>query len=141
MIITKTFNMLFVDDSVTFRDNNVAKLAEEGFVVTEADSEKQAMELIDTKKFDIVLTDLVMDNPDSGFSLAFHIKKKYPDMPIIIVSTANSKFGLDFSMSSESERRWMKCDAMLPKPIRFEQLLAEAYRLLGVESAHHNAHH
>jgi CheY-like chemotaxis protein len=82
-----------------------------------------------------------MDHPDSGFTLAYHIKKKSPDTPVIIVSTANSKFGLDFSTSSESERRWMKCDAMLPKPIRFEQLLAETYRLLGVETNHHNGHH
>ena len=136
----KTYNMLFVDDSATFRDNNVAQLLEEGFNVTEADSEKKALELIDSNEFDIVVTDLVMDHPDSGFILAYHIKKKYPDVPIIIVSTANSKYGLNFSMSSESERHWMKCDAMLPKPIRFEQLLAEAYRLLGVET-HHNSHH
>jgi CheY-like chemotaxis protein len=141
MSITKTFNMLFVDDSESFRDNNVAQLIEEGFNVTEADSEKHAMELIETNQYDIVVTDLVMDNPDSGFTLAYHIKKRYPGTPVIIVSTANSKFGLDFSMSSESERRWMKCDAMLPKPIRFEQLLAEAYRLLGIETNHHNGHH
>lgn len=141
MTLTKIFKMLFVDDSAVFRDNNVAKLIEEGFLVTEAESEAQAMELVDKDKFDIIVTDLVMDNPDSGFSLAYHIKKKYPNIPIIIVSTANSKFGLDFSMSSESERRWMKCDAMLPKPIRFEQLLAECYNLLGVESPHHNSHH
>ena len=140
MIATETFRMLFVDDSVNFRDNNIAKLIDEGFDVTEADSEKKAMELIASQKFDIVVTDLVMDHPDSGFTLAYHIKKKYPDTPIIIVSTANSKFGLDFSVSSESERHWMKCDAMLPKPIRFEQLLAEAYRLLGVETNHHSHH-
>ena len=140
MPLTKTFKMLFVDDSVTFRDNNVAKLKAEGFLVTEAESEAQAMELVDQDKFDIIVTDLVMDNPDSGFSLAHHIKKKYPDIPIIMVSTANSKFGLDFSMSSESERRWMKCDAMLPKPMRFEQLLAECQRLLGIEPPH-NGHH
>jgi len=140
MIATETFRMLFVDDSVNFRDNNIAKLIDEGFDVTEADSEKKAMELIASQKFDIVVTDLVMDHPDSGFTLAYHIKKRYPDTPIIIVSTANSKFGLDFSVSSESERHWMKCDAMLPKPIRFEQLLAEAYRLLGVETNHHSHH-
>ena len=136
----QTFTLLFVDDSVTFRDNNVTKLIDAGFNVTEAASEKHAMELIETQQFDIVVTDLVMDHPDSGFVLAHHIKKKYPKIPIIIVSTANSKFGLDFSMSSESERHWMKCDAMLPKPIRFEQLLAEAYRLLGVETNHNHSH-
>ena len=141
IMTTNKFNMLFVDDSAAFRDDNVAKLIEEGFHVTEAESEKKAMELIETEQFDIVVTDLVMDHPDSGFTLAYHIKKKSPNVPVIIVSTANSKFGLDFSMSSESERHWMKCDAMLPKPIRFEQLLAEAYRLLGVETNHHNSHH
>jgi len=136
--MTKPFTMLFVDDSASFRDNNVARLIEEGFDVTEADGEKHAMELIETRQFDIVVTDLVMDHADSGFTLAWHIKKKNPDTPVIMVSTANSKFGLDFSVSSESERHWMKCDAMLPKPIRFEQLLAEAYRLLGVETHHHH---
>ena len=136
--MTKPFNMLFVDDNVASRDDHVAQLVAEGFDVTVADSEKQAMELIATKKFDIIVTDLGMEHPDSGFTLAHHAKKKYPATPIIIVSSANSKFGLDFSMSSESERRWMKCDAMLPKPFRFEQLLAETHRLLGVEAVHHH---
>jgi len=69
--------MLFVDDSVNFRDNNIAQLIDAGFNVTEADSEKKAMELIGTQKFGIVVTDLVMDHPDSGFILAYHIKRKY----------------------------------------------------------------
>jgi len=141
MILTKTFQLLFVDDDADFRAKHLQSLTDEGFVVTEAGSEKEALAILDSQKCDIVVADLIMENADSGFTLSYHIKKKFPDLPVILVSTANSKFDFDFSTSSESERRWMKCDAMLPKPIRFEQLLAEAHRLLGVESPQHDQHH
>ncbi|MDR1384680.1 MAG: response regulator [Planctomycetaceae bacterium] len=136
MTTTKTFEILFVDDNSDFRGTNIDRLAQEGFTVTAAAGAKEAGELIGTKNFDLIITDLEMENPDSGFTLAYHIKKQRPDLPIIIVSSANSKYGLDFSMSSESERRWMKCDALLPKPVRFEQLLSETNRLLGIETVH-----
>jgi len=136
MATTKTFKLLFVDDESEFRDFHREGLKKAGFEITEAENETEALGILQTEKFDIALIDLIMDNPDGGFTLAYHIKKDHPDLPVIMVSTANSKFGVEFSMDSESERRWMKCDDLLSKPVRTEQIVSKAYRLLGVTSEH-----
>ena len=74
--------------------------------------------------------DVMMENPDAGFTLCYHIRKKYPSVPVILVTSVNSETGLDFAMASDEERSWIKADAMLTKPIRFEQLKREIDRLL-----------
>lgn len=141
MATTKTFRLLFVDDEPEFRDFHREDLKEAGFDIVEAESESEATELLKSgEKFDIAVIDVIMDNPDGGFTLAYHVKKHFPDMPIILVSNANSKFGVEFSMDSEAERRWMKCDDLMSKPVRTEQLVSVAYRLLGVSNGH-NGHH
>ena len=144
MSLTQTFRLLFVDDEPEFRDFHREDLKESGFEIVEAESETEALELLQAgETFDIAVIDVIMDNPDGGFTLAYHIKKQFPEMPIILVSNANSKFGVEFSMDSEPERRWMKCDDLMSKPVRTEQLIAVAYRLLGVsnELNDHNGHH
>ncbi len=37
---------------------------------------------------------------------------------------------MDFDAATDEERSWIKADAMLAKPIRFEQLKREIDRLL-----------
>jgi hypothetical protein len=49
---------------------------------------------------------------------------------VILVTSVNSETGLGFGMATEEERSWIQADAMLAKPIRFEQLKSEIDRLL-----------
>ena len=72
----------------------------------------------------------MMEDPDAGFTLCHHIRKKDPTIPIILVTSVNSETGLDFDMATEEERSWIKADALLAKPIRFEQLKGAIDRLL-----------
>jgi len=82
---------------------------------------------------DIAVIDVMMDNPDSGFVLCYHIRKQDPTLPLILVTSVNSEAGLDFAMATEEERSWIKADALLSKPIRFEQLLGEINRVLAAK--------
>jgi hypothetical protein len=47
-----------------------------------------------------------------------------------LVTAVTSETGLEFDAATEEERSWVKADAMLAKPLRFEQLLAELRQLL-----------
>ena len=123
-------NILLVDDDPDFRQRAKQTLQEAGYSVTEAEGENQAYEIARSKKFDIAVVDLILENSDSGFSLSYHFKKNNPTMPIVMLSSSVSEFGIEFSLESASERSWIKADALLNKPIRTEQLLQAVRRLL-----------
>jgi CheY-like chemotaxis protein len=125
-------NILLIDDDSDFRSQAKEMFQHFGFIVTECEGEQQAYELAKNRAFDLAVIDLMMENSDSGFTLSHHFKKDYPKMPIVLLSSAASEMSIDFSMESASERSWIKADALLNKPIRFEQLLYETQRLLGV---------
>lgn len=126
-----SYQILLVDDDPDFRLHTKQLLQNAGFNVTEAEGEQQAYEMARRKKFDLAIIDLMMENTDSGFTLSYHFKKDYPDMRIVLVSSATSDMDIEFFMESAAERSWIKADAYLDKPIRFEQLLYAVQRLLG----------
>jgi len=123
-------NVLLVDDDPDFRQRAKQSLQDAGFSVTEAEGENLAYAVARTKRFDIAVIDLILENNDSGFSLSYHFKKDYPEMPIIMLSSSVSECGIEFSLESVSERSWIKADVLLNKPIRSEQLLQAVRRLL-----------
>ena len=123
-------NVLLVDDDPDFRQQVKLSLQNAGYNVTEAEGENQAYEIARNKRFDIAVVDLVLENSDSGFSLSYHFKKDYPSMPIVMLSSSVSDFGIEFSLASASERSWIKADVLLNKPIRAEQLLQAVRQLL-----------
>jgi CheY-like chemotaxis protein len=71
-----------------------------------------------------------MENPDAGFTLCYHIRKRDPSIPVILVTSVNSETGMEFATATDRERSWIKADALLAKPVRFEQLRREIDRLL-----------
>jgi CheY-like chemotaxis protein len=125
------YHILLVDDDPDFRLKMKQLLQSAGFAVTESESEQQAYELARRSKFDLAIVNLILENSDSGFTLCYHFKKDYPNMPLILLSSSTSDMAIEFSMESASERAWIKADTLLNKPIRFEQLLFGIQRLLG----------
>jgi len=124
-------NILLIDDDPDFRQQAKQSLQDAGYSVTEAEGENQAYEIAQNKKFDVAVVDLILENSDGGFSLSHHFKKNYPNMPIVLLSSSVSEYGIEFSLESASERSWIKADALLNKPIRAEQLLQAVRTLTG----------
>jgi CheY-like chemotaxis protein len=123
--------VLLVDDDSDFLYQQRLQLQAAGFTVVAAEGKGKAQEVLATQRPDLAVIDVMMEEPDAGFTLCHAIRKRYPSIPIILVTSINSETGLDFAMASEEERSWIKADAMLAKPIRFEQLKGEIDRLLG----------
>ena len=82
---------------------------------------------------DLVILDLMMERADGGFALSYRLKKRYPDVPVVMVTGVQHETGLDFTTDTAAERAWIKADAVLGKPVRFEQLKRELSRLLPRE--------
>jgi CheY-like chemotaxis protein len=72
----------------------------------------------------------MMENDDSGFILCYKMKRRYPDVPIIIATAVAAETGMTFGISTEQERKWIRADLYLEKGIRTDQLHKEILKLL-----------
>src|SRR5664280_1688807 len=122
--------VLLVDDDLDFLEQHKLLLLAKAFEVLTAESQAQAEKLLKTIRPDVAVLDLMLEHVDGGFALCYHIKKLDPKIPVILVTAVTSETSLAFDASTAEERRWVKADVLLPKPIRFEQLLREINRLL-----------
>ncbi len=77
--------ILLVDDDPLVLDGVSRQLEAHGFAVTQAASGKRALERLAVEHFDLVLTDLVMDEPN-GLDLLEHAKRRIPDTSVIILT-------------------------------------------------------
>jgi CheY-like chemotaxis protein len=123
--------ILLVDDDEDFLYQHRIQLEHAGFRVTTATSRAEAESLVDEATPDLAILDLMMERHDDGFVLSHHLKRKVPGLPVILVTAVTAETGMSFTPTSASERAWVGADAVLAKPIRFEQLRREVDRLLA----------
>jgi CheY-like chemotaxis protein len=122
--------ILLADDDQDFLYQTKLKVENMGFNTVTASSQKEAEKLLDNIKPDLAIFDLMMENEDSGFILSYRIKKKYPDVPVILATAVKSQTGRNFGITSEVDKRWIKADRYLDKDIRPDQLEREIKALL-----------
>ena len=78
-------SVLFVDDNQTLSRLSCDILRRQGYRAVPAFSAAEALQLLADDRFDLVVTDLRMDNMD-GLELARTIRDHDPFMPIIMVT-------------------------------------------------------
>jgi DNA-binding response OmpR family regulator len=122
---------LLIDDDPDFLAAAGAHLRSLGFGVVESTSVADGKHAFDAHRPDLAVVDLMLDEPDGGFVLCHLIKSAAPEVPVIVCSAVKSECGMDFDVKTEQERAWIKADACMAKPVRFEQLTGEIERLLG----------
>ena len=122
---------LVVDDDEDFVIQQKSALEKLGFTVTTASGRVDALEKLEQVKPDLAVVDLMMEEMDGGFVLAHQIKRRYPEARVILVTAVTGETGLQFDADGQGPRRWIKADAVLAKPVRFEQLKREIERVLA----------
>lgn len=122
---------LVVDDDPDFLFQEGRALERLGFDVTEATGRADAIGKLAALQPDLAVVDLMMEEKDGGFILAHHIKKVSPGTKIILVTAVTGETGLSFEVGEQGKRSWIKAEAILAKPIRFEQLEREVARVMA----------
>jgi DNA-binding response OmpR family regulator len=122
--------ILLVDDDEDYLFQTRMNIEQFGFRVITAESRADAEKLLDDLKPDLAIFDLMMESEDSGFVLAFKMKKKYPDVPVIIATAVTAETGMTFGVNSGEDRKWIKADLYIEKGIRADQLHREIIKLL-----------
>ena len=124
--------ILIVDDDMDYLLQTRIKVERFGFKVITAESQKEAEKIIEVTHPDLAIFDLMMENDDSGFILCYKLKRKYPEVPIIIATGVTAETGMLFDITGDDERKWIKADLFLDKGIRADQLQREINRLLKI---------
>ncbi|HOQ87004.1 MAG TPA: response regulator [Phycisphaerae bacterium] len=122
--------VLLVDDDPDFLMQQKVLLEQAGYNVLPAQGEAAAEEVLREHRPDLAVLDVMMEKMDGGFVLSHRIKKNDPSIPVILITSVSSETGIDFDTATAEERSWVKADALLSKPVRFEQLTREIDRLL-----------
>ncbi|MDP4281063.1 MAG: response regulator [Bacteroidota bacterium] len=124
-------NILLVDDDIDYLFQMRIRLEQFGYSVTTAESQREAEKILEKFKPDIAIIDLMMENEDSGFVLSYKLKRKYPDVPVIIATAVAAETGITFDIQDENNRKWIRADAFLDKGIRTDILKNEIEKLLN----------
>ncbi len=122
--------ILIADDDTDQLSIMEANVKSFGFNVCSFQTQKETEDYLDKNKPDLAIFDLMMDNKDSGFILSYKLKKKYPDVPVIIATAVTAETGLVFGLDTQNERTWIKADKYMEKGIRKDQLHKEINKLL-----------
>ena len=115
--------ILVVDDEEALRNLTSVVLTERGYKVICVDSGKQALETLEKKSVDLLLSDIIMPEMD-GFQLAKVVNEKYPAIKIQLVS----------GYTDNRERKYEKetwYNEILYKPIHGKTLLLRIRELLN----------
>ncbi|MGB0116991.1 MAG: HD domain-containing phosphohydrolase [Terriglobales bacterium] len=115
--------ILVVDDEETIREIVCSMLGGAHFHTRQAANGIEALAILESgEEFDLVLSDLMMAEMD-GIALLERIKERYPDVPVVMVTTVH-----DISVALQAIRNGAY--DYLPKPFEREQLLATVRRAL-----------
>ncbi|UCF21021.1 MAG: response regulator [Gemmatimonadota bacterium] len=122
-ITQKTASILVVDDETTVVNLISRQLGRDGLACEKTSSAYQALELLDTGDFDVVITDISMPEM-SGIELLKHVKQHDPEMQVIVV-TGNPN--VDFAVEAIRSQ----VDDYLVKPFELAQLSHSVGRALA----------
>jgi len=124
--------ILVVDDENHVRSMIGASLERQGYDVQLAASGGEALQLLEQNTFDLVLTDIVMQD-GNGIVLLDRIHGKQPHLPVVMVTAIH-----DISVAIDAMRRGAY-DYLL-KPFEREHLIATVTRALEYRQALQETH-
>jgi CheY-like chemotaxis protein len=131
--LTQPWTILFVDDDVDFLEAQAAFFRSRGHTILTAEDSEEAREILAGTTPDIIFLDLVMERFDTGFRLAYEIRKsaRLDQSPIVMLSGVAARTGQRFGADEEALKKWSRVDRYLDKPVTGKQLLAVAEELLA----------
>jgi DNA-binding NtrC family response regulator len=106
--------LLFVDDDDALRRALGAVLTHHGFDLTAVSSVPEALELISTRKFDVLLSDLNIGEPGDGFTVVSAMRRVQPEACTFILTGYP-----DLETAIEAIRR--QVDDYFSKPLHIDR--------------------
>lgn len=118
--------ILIIDDDPDIVDAGRLVLEREGYQVEGAPSRADGMKKLEEVKPDLVILDVMMEEPDDGLRMAREIRKAGNNVPIIMLTSVNAAMGLNIDKDEEI----VPVDEFQSKPVEPQTLIAKVKKLL-----------
>ncbi len=117
-----------IDDDPDILDASSLVLKSKGHDVITANNPNNGYSIVKNNKPDLIILDVMMDEPDDGFYLAQKFRKEGITTPILMYTSVSKAIGLDFGKSE-----MVPVDDFVEKPISPEELVNKVETLLKVK--------
>ncbi len=122
-MVDKVTNILVVDDEEDLREILIFNLESEGYIVDDAASGEEALELLKKNKYSLILLDVMMEGI-SGFKTAELIKKDLKlSVPVIFLTAKDSENDMLTGFS-------IGADDYISKPFSIKEVVARVRAVL-----------
>lgn len=118
--------ILVVDDDPDITYAVSLFLRKEGHDVRTAGSRVQGMKEIEAYQPDLMILDVMMEQPDDGIAMAQELRRTGRKLPIVMLTSVGKVTGMSFDRDSEL----VPVDAFFEKPVAPAELLRKVSELL-----------
>jgi len=118
-------HILLIDDDAGLIDANRLVLKAKGHEVSVAYTGDEAWKLLETKRPDLLVMDVMMEEFTAGFTLAEDVHIKYPDMPVLMLTGVQEHMSSEWKFDKQKDANWLPVCKFLSKPISPTKLAEE----------------
>ncbi len=122
------FKIAIIDDDPDIIDASRLVLTSKGYEVISATNPIDGYQMVKDKSPDLIILDVMMNEPDDGFFLAQKFRKENISTPILMYTSVSKAIGIDFGVSEI-----VPVDDFVEKPISPEELIQKVEKLLHVK--------
>lgn len=119
--------ILIVDDDPDIVEASQLFLEKEGHTVATAGSRGAGMAQVEAFRPDLLILDVMMEQPDDGFAMAQDLRRLGKRFPILMLTSVATASGLAFGKDEEM----VPVDEFLPKPVEPDTLVKTVAALLA----------
>lgn len=114
-----------IDDDPDILDASSIVLSSRGYEVVTATNPDDGYKIVKENIPDLIILDIMMNEPDDGFFLAQKFRKENIITPILMYTSISKSFGMDYGVNE-----LVPVDEFVEKPITTEQLIEKVEKLL-----------
>lgn len=114
-----------IDDDADILDASTLVLEASGHEVITATNPDDGFEIVKKRVPDLIILDVMMNEPDDGFVLAQKFRKEKIKTPIIMYTSISKAIGLDYGINE-----LVPVDEFVEKPISPSELVSKVEKLL-----------
>jgi DNA-binding response OmpR family regulator len=118
--------IVLVDDDPDIRESMKFVLVSAGYDFKSAMDASSGMRLIEAEKPDLVILDVMMEQPDDGFFMAQELRSKGMKFPVIMLTSISSVTGMKY----EKDNEMIQVDEFVEKPVAPGELLDKIAALI-----------
>ena len=119
--------ILIVDDDPDIVEASSLFLAKEGHTIATAFNRREGMEAVASFNPDLLILDVMMEQPDDGFAMAQELRRQGRKLPILMLTSVASASGLALGRDNEM----VPVDDFQAKPVEPAELVRKVARLLN----------